>query len=202
MIKAEIQVGTRTYVLEYPDVTSLEEAYNKTLAVATGQKISKGPKGWLDLNKKDYDHIKVYFVEDNPLAGLPFGNVLPPNITPAPLENPAIVKRRLDYLGQRLEVEVATYADGESVYVLPYKVNGQPAVGTMGTGSLIMLIEEFAQKQGYQPYEGVLPHGPIIDDQEALAFVKDYAEETEAAREKLLRDTDKTARGFTWPNEK
>jgi len=197
MIKAEIKVGQQQYVIQYPAAKSLEEAYNDALAIAMGNKIHKGPDGWLDLNKKDYDHIRV-FEEKDPLAGLPFGN-----IQPSQLENPAIIKRHLDYLGQKIDLEVAEYFDEDlKAFILPYKIVGQPALTMMGYKNLEPLATAYAVNERHIDYEIVLPHGPIIDDQEALAFVKDYAEETAEAREKLLRDTDKTARGFTWPNEK
>jgi hypothetical protein len=203
LIKAEIQVGPQQYVIEFPEAKSLEEAYNEALAIAMGNKISKGPDGWLDLNKKDYDHIRVYKEKQDPLAGLPFGNVQPPNILQPQLENPAIIKRRLDYLGQKIDLEVAEYYDEDlKAFILPYKIVGQPALTMMGYKNLEPLATAYAQQERHIDYEIVLPHGPIIDDQEALAFVKDYAEETEAERERLLKDTDKTARGFSWPTEK
>lgn len=197
MIKAEIKVGDSTYVLEFPEGKNLQDVHAYALSVATGHKVHNTGTEILDLNKKDYDHIRVW--QEAPQ--LPhFPQVAPPKFKEP--ENPGLVKKGVEYLGQKLDLEVTTYADGDRVYMLPYKINGNPATSMLGTAALAQLCSEFAKRQGYQPCEVVLPHGNIYDDQEALAFVKDYAEETTEGRIQLLQDSDKTARGFNWPEEK
>jgi hypothetical protein len=203
MIKAEILVGQNKYQIDFPEGKNLEEVYNYTLSVAMGNEVHKGPDGWLDLNKRGYDHIRVW--EEKPQVdplGFDAFRHLPPNIKQAEIKNPTIIRKPINYLGQKVDLEVAEYIEaGVTTYVLPYKVGGVPAASMLSQKSLEMVGKLYCQDKPFSSYEIVLPHGPIADDQEALAFVKDYAEETAAGKEKLLKDTDKTARGFSWPKE-
>lgn len=198
MIKAEIQVGLNKYVLDLPDVVNLNMAYAYALSVAKGVKIHEGREGWLDLNKKDYDHIRVW--EEDPLAGLPFGQVQPSNIA-GPVQNPRITGRHLDYLGQKMILDVVQYEVFDTTFVMPYMLNGQPATNMVGRTGLKALVEQYTIFTAIERPEIVMPHGAIIDETEALAFITDYVIETEAGREQMLEDTDKTARGFSWPKE-
>ncbi|XJZ25972.1 hypothetical protein ACF5W4_11220 [Bacillota bacterium Lsc_1132] len=196
MIKAEIQVGFNKYQIDFPGATDLEKVYNYALEIATGHRIHKGADGWLDLNKKEYDHIRVW--DETPQPVLPFGMAPPPNIVEAAEENPAIASKRIEIFQQKIDLEVAQYANGETVFILPYKLNGEAAVYMLRRETLRSVAEEYAKLEGLQTFEIVLPHGPIMDDQEALAFVMDYAAETAEARLQLLKETDKAARGIDW----
>lgn len=197
MIKAEIQVGTNQYILDFPEEANLEFVYNYALSVARGQEIHKRPDYWLHLNKGEFDHIRIYY-EESELSSI----VLPPNEEERVEENPTIKTKRMEVLGQVIHLTVAMYADGYTIYLLPYLINNQPALTMLRREAIQSVSEEYAKHEGFQPFEVVLPHGNIYDSQEALAFVVDYAEEAAEEREIMLKDTDKTARGFTWPEEK
>lgn len=203
MYKAEIKAGANIYTLEFPDVTTLREAYEMAYEVAKGETVHEAPTQILDLNYERYDHIRVW--EEDVLASLPFGHVQPPIITEAPKENPRLVNEPMEYLGQKITLTAAVYEYDGSVYALPYQINGLPALSSLGNKGL----EELTVTYGYREYGGnddtfvpVLPHGALANDQEALDYVKDYAEEAEEVRETMIQDTDKAAKGFSWPSEK
>lgn len=198
MIKAEIRVGLNTYLLHFPGVTDMQEAWEHANAVATGQTIHKGPDGWLDLNTGKYDHIRVWEAVDvfQPSVGVPEVE----DIEPAA---PYFGTRVVPHLGQKVKMQVAIYYSEGTYYVMPYKLNDNPAADMLGKEGLQELVKQYAVLAGMPQdhTEAVLPHGIIADDEEALAFVMDYAVETEIQRERLLQDIAKTAKAFSWKKE-
>lgn len=200
MIKAEVLKDLQKYILDFPEVDNLEDAYDLAQDVASGQAVHITPTEMLDLGPSEgYSHIKVYWqVDPDP------NEILSEEATAAleTPENPRINGSHVETLGQKVVLDVAEYIDEKHIYVMPYLLNSEPALHMIGQTGLEAICQQYVQKQKYLNAVIVLPHGPIIDEAEALAFVQDFAAEDAAAQEQLLKETDKTARGFDWPDEK
>lgn len=198
MIIAEIKAKEQLYHINFPVGTSLDYAYDYAKAIAEGREVHKTETEVLDINTGSYDHIRVY-VENE--TGNPYPVVLPPTSQPVGNDPLRIERSQLELLGQRIDLEAAVYQTDVTTFVLPFRINGSPAYKVVSEKSMKDLIKSFGQAGKYVPVTAVMPHGPIYDEAEALAFVKDYAEETEAERERLLQDTDKTARAIELKGE-
>jgi len=195
MIKAEIRVGLHTYPFTFPGETDMAKVYEILFEVATGQEIYKGSDFMLDLNTKGYDHIKVWEEVD-------VEQLLQPEVEPIP-DGPlrGIFGDMIEYLGNEYPFTYAVWEENGTLYILPYKIAGEPAIEAMSSDSLAPLVSAFIYAKDLSPAEVVMPHGPITDDQEAIAFVADYAAETAREIAQRMPDSKKTAKAWNWGKE-
>lgn len=199
MIVVEIKQGFDKHYLEFPEAVSLEEAAQLAVRVISGELIYKTNDQVLALGKREFDYVRAFHqVDIDPNDAIPG---IYDAADQLPEANPRINGRHLEYLGQKFILDVAEYEEGGVTYVMPFLLNGEPVAHMVGQTGMQAVAEQYIAMQRTPNPTIVLQHGPIIDETEALAFVVDFAAEDEAAREAMIAETEKTAKGFTWPKE-
>jgi len=179
MIKAEILTARSRYLLELPDLDDTYEAYNQVAQTLETTGIFFEPNGVLYIPREGniIHSIRVWEEVDwaaellapdygNPVQGDGGGGSAPWKWR----------QEGLEYLGQKLTLEGFGYIERGSLFYLPMYINQALALDMLAPDKVTELTEEYLQSWGIKG-EIVLPPVPILDEQEAQAYLMDYAEE-------------------------
>jgi hypothetical protein len=207
MLKAEIAVGNYSYVFSFPEFT----CHSDVMKLVRDKLVNEFPENrqfcndqgdLIEINCRDrYDHIRVF--DDTTESQTVLPEVEVPSPAPAePQSGPFRFDGSATYLGQRFAIAGMAHMSEFGTLLLPTLLT--TSVGNtysfdemVSKDSQERVLAEWAIQNGYQDGEFmcVFPPAPINDQEEVIAYLKDYLAELRK-KAKALPVDNKTAIAF------
>jgi hypothetical protein len=198
-IVGEIKKNTEVYTFNFNGEKDLDKIYKQLLGIAKGQEVYRDQEQIIDLRTGEYDHIRVY------RAGHAGPFVEEPEKEPEKQrmnEGLEHFTQNVKHLGQKLCIKgVRGEIDGVP-FLMVYQINDQDAIAAMSKKNLQELTWTVSSQLKLAGPVMITPHAAGMDDDEALEYVQDYADELAKETTRLLENKDKTAVAFNeWNKE-
>lgn len=198
-IVGEVKKGNEVYTFNFEGATDLQAIYHKLLKIATGQDIYEDQEQIIDLHNGEYEHIRVYRAGvKGPVIEEPDHEEERPKVR----EGLDLFTDHTDFFGQKLFIKGVKGIIEGVPFLMIHRINDQDAVNALNVQNLGALNEAIAEKLRLVGPVLILPHAAGMDDDEALEYVRDYAEELSKAAAEKAELANKTAVAFSdWNKE-